>query len=313
MEEERAEEKKPEENKEILGKVDDAKKSVGNLKDELNSLNKEKESWFAKKDEYAKQIAEKIAEIKVLKRERDEFTAKVKGLKEERNKLNEVIRGRITEIKKINEQKKKIMVQYKITKDPAQIARQIDSLEMSIETEAFSFDKEKKVMKLINQLRKDYEGAKKLSSVWENSNVLSKEIDALKAQVEELHRKIQELAGESQKRHERMLEIFKEVDEIKKQEEGAYEKFFEYKKKFSTVNSNLKSTLMEISQSRRKLESIKGAEQKERKRKDSEVLKEKEEAVEEKIKKGKKLTTQDLLVFQKLESEKKEPEKDSQN
>ena len=75
-------------------------------------------------------------------------------------------------------------------------------------------------------------------------------------------------------------------------------KFSEFRKKFHEVNSQLKERLKLMSEVKSHLDRI-SSDKKERRRQEEEsFLKSKEEAVNEKIKKRQKLTTEDLLVFQ---------------
>jgi len=100
--------------------------------------------------------------------------------------------------------------------------------------------------------------------------------------------------------HEEILKISAEIDKIKVDEEYAFRKFSEFKKKFNGVNEQLKEKLKEMNHVKEQLDKI-STEKKEKIRLEQELfLKSKEDAVNEKIKRREKLTTEDLLVFQKF-------------
>jgi len=81
-------------------------------------------------------------------------------------------------------------------------------------TEALSFENEKKMMKTIRELEKKLKEATKASGMMKDTRGLSKDIDQLKKQADELHVKIQQKAQASQEKHEKLLELSKQVDEF---------------------------------------------------------------------------------------------------
>ena len=182
--------------------------------------------------------------------------------------------------------------------DPSQIKKTIEKLELSIETDAMSFENEKKVMKKIKALKKRFDVAKIANDFFDNIKIFSKDIDKVKKKANEAHLRIQNRAKESQKLHEGLVGNSKEIDKLKEEEEGAFEKFIEFKKKFSEVNDLLKEKLTKMNGITKKLESFKLKKEEEKILRDKFFIKKKEAEVEEKIKRGEKLTTEDLLVFQ---------------
>ncbi len=85
---------------------------------------------------------------------------------------------------------------------------------------------------------------------------------------------------------------------IKTKEKSAFEKFMEFKKKFNEVNEQLKNRLPEMNKLKEEADKYNLESKKKKKEKEEQFLKSKEDIVKEKIKTGKKLTTEDLLVFQ---------------
>ena len=114
----------------------------------------------------------------------------------------------------------------------------------------------------------------------------------------EVHRLIQEKAGQSQILHEEILKIPGEIDKLKAEEEDAFKKFSDFKKQFNEANSQLKEKLKLMNDSKSQLDKIHLDKKERRKHEVESFLKSKEDAVNEKIKKKQKLTNEDLLVFQ---------------
>ena len=290
----------PEEKKDIFRTLGELRQEVLLLKTELNQIDEQKEAAFQKKEKYNSQIRGLISAIKEDKHERDKLTKEVKEEKGKREEYNKQIKENISNIKSLEGQKEAILKKYKIQNDPSLIKQDIERLEFRIETEAMSFEKEKQLMKSINALRKKYNEAKKVSSVWEKIHELSKAIDNERRGAKDFHNKVQNKAKESQHHHEEMISLSKDVDALKKEETQAFEKFVALKKKFNEVNEKLKEKLVEMSKIRVEVDKTKKETREEKRKKDEDILKTKEEMVNEKLRKGEKLTTEDLLVFQNI-------------
>lgn len=303
---------KPEqENKESKGKdmstkITSLKTGISGDREELNKLDAEKEKWFEKKEGISKQIQELIKSVKSAKRKRNSLTDKVKEDKKVRAELNTEIKTKIEEIKKLHSDRDALANKKKISIDPGKLKREIAALDTKMETNVMPFDQEQKLMKLIKDKKKELDGSKDLIEVSEKISTLSKNIDQLKKKAELVHRTIQSNATESQKEHESMFEVSKKIDELRKEEEESYKKFMEYKKLFGVSNAKLKEKLGELNQIHSEMDTVRQAAKKEKKKQDKRKIESKKIEVQDKIKQGKKLTTEDLLVFQKTAGE--EPE-----
>jgi len=284
--------------KELSSKLGKCKQELIELRKELTALNEEKEKLFKAKNVVSQQIRALIGDVKDSRIKRDEFTTGVKGSKEKRRELNDNLRAKISEIKKLDSEKKALMRKHKITTDPSMIKKQIDSLELKIETEAPAFKEEQRLMKMIKILRVQYEQAKAVSGIFEKAHALSKEIDELRKGADEVHKKIQTSAKTSQEKHEEMIHSSKEIRELHRKEKEALDLFLAAKAKFSEAYSRFKQKQQELDSLRAEEGKVFEGEVKERKQSSEQILRQKTREVEEKIRKGQKLTTEDLLVMQ---------------
>ena len=119
--------------------------------------------------------------------------------------------------------------------------------------------------------------------------------------VKQLVESIQKTAKESQDKHEGMIALSKEIDGLKKEEEEAFKRFIEFKTKFNEVNDKLKEKLVELNNIKLEVDKHIKSKRLEKESKEQAILRNKEHSVEEKLKKREKLTTEDLLIFQKFE------------
>jgi len=288
-----------EEKKNLRQRHSELRSDISSLKSKLSDKNAEKEASFSNKDSITGKIQGLIDDIKSLKKQRDDYTSKVKQFKKQRDDLSGKIKTNLEELNKHKDKKNSLIKTYDIKGDPLLIKKEIEKIELKIQTEPMAFNKEQKLMKEIKEKKKKLEEAKGLGDVLEAINKLNRDLRQVKKDRDSLHKKIQGLAQESQKRHESLIERSSEIDELKTKEEDVYKKFFDFKKEYTDINNQLKEKLVELNNISNKLDVDKKEIKKIRVKKQEEQLKSKAEEVDEKIKKGKKLTTEDLLVFQK--------------
>ena len=291
--------------KELFESLEKLKNEINAFRKDLNKINDEKESWFDKKKEIYSTIREKIASIKENKKKRDNLTSNVKSLKEKRNEFNQEISKNVSELLKLKEEMKNLTKKSKI-KDPYRLKGEIDALEVKLETEVTSFEKEKELSKKLKLLKKMFRESTSLLNILDKINKLNSEINTSKKNTYELHNEIQKLAHESQKLHEGIITDSKEIDGLSAQEDDALKHFVTLKKDFNDTSNKLKEKLSEMSALMEKVNKFKLEEDEKRKLKDATFIKSKEQEVEEKIKARKKLTTEDFLVFQEAIKNKKE-------
>jgi len=292
----------PDDKKQLFKKLDELRNEVVGLKINLNQIDDTKEAAFQEKERISQEISKLIKDVQSAKQKRNNFTKEVKTFKVKRDELNNKVGVRIQGIKALDTERKNIAIKYSIKEDPSRIKEHIDELERKFETDVISFEKETQMMKLIKDLKKKYKEANVVSDVWEKLHALSQDVDILKRESHQVHQQIQEKARESQKQHEEMIALSKTIDELKVKEEDAYKKFFEEKKKFNDVNTQLKEKLMELNKISEEVNAMKTKTRQDRKKQEHDMLKSMDDVVQEKIKKGEKLTTEDLLVLQNAEN-----------
>lgn len=272
---------------------------IKQIKEQLNDLNAVKEKHYQEKEDFASKIRGSIDVIKSSKDLRNKRTSEVKEIKVERDKLNTQIKNKVQELKALTEKRQNLFTKLGIKKDPSRLKVQIEQLETKLETEVFSIEKEKNLNKQVRELKSMLNQSKEVTDVSQEIRTLQKDLRVLRKEAESKHRSLQDKAVLSQKRHEDLISSSSDVDDLRKKEEAAYKKFFEYKEKFNELNAQLKEKIKLINANNHSQDSSR---RKKKEKKDAEMKKnlaEKEKSVEEKIKTGKKLTTEDLLIFQK--------------
>ncbi|MBS3164301.1 hypothetical protein J4439_02630 [Candidatus Woesearchaeota archaeon] len=285
----------------LLERFETIKREIAVMRTKLNEIDKLKEGVFSKRDGVSSDIGEKIRRIKELKRERDDFTRQVREKKEERSRLNTEVRAKIDRAKELRGQQDTAPRPHArdMHKSPDQLLKLIEKMELRIETEAMPFEQERKLMGQIKLRKKEYDEVKVAGGMMDEVRTLSKDITVLKKQSDDVHQQIQELATKSQERHEEMLTLSKEIDTIKEGEQGVFDEFSKLKEQYAEQNAKLRAKLDEMNKVKQDIAAIDSALRQKKNEELQAEMKEREEAVEDKIKRGKKLTTEDLLIFQK--------------
>ena len=283
--------------KELFAELDKLKGNVNSLRRDLNKADNDKELWYSKKEEISGSINKRISAIRQDREKRDALKKKVRELKEKRAKLNDDLRKRISELVELKKQSADLMKKSKIT-DPIRIKTAIDSIESKLETEVMSFEKEKELSKKLKLLKKSLTEASGLMEMLDKTKKLNVEISNAKREGNAAHREIQDLAKESQALHETIIFESKNIEELRPKEEEAFSKFVEFKKVFSEKNRFLKEKLESMGKIRTEINKFQLEEDEKRRLQEAMLIKSKDQEMEEKIKSGGKLTTEDFLVFQ---------------
>lgn len=277
---------------------DEKKKEAEKLKEEANRLNEEKERLFSEKEKYSKTIRDNIQQIKELKNKRDELTSSVQENKKKRSEIDEKINKILEDLKKFKAERDKVYEKHNLSGNPDTIQGQINKLEKKIETEVMSFDNEKKLMKKIKSLKSQLDDFGVVTGINDKIKEKNKELKVLRKENRDLTKKIKDEAALSQVQHNKMLEKSKEIDELKPKEEEYFNKFSEVKNKFNDINNQLKELYTTLNIAKGEVKKKKEKAKQEKEIIDKKKLEDKHEEVESKIKKGGKLTTEDLLAFQ---------------
>ena len=290
-------------------------KEIPSLKTKLNDVNEKKEFWFKKKNDLKKQISGLVNQAKEIKVKKDNFNEDVKGLKEQRNKYNKEVGELISKAKLLSRERAEALKKYNLGLSPSRIKDKVEELELQIETQALPFKREQKIMKQIKRLRDGYNKSTEIKKIMGKIDKFSGEIDSSKKKADGFHKMIQEQAKLNQEGYEGFIEISKKINNFRSEQEIAFKKFLRLKRVFVETNNSLKSRLVEDGKVKGEYNKVieylnkrygdtekrSGNKDKRYSDEDSRILEEKSRNVEEKLKKKQKLTTEDILVFQKKE------------
>jgi uncharacterized coiled-coil DUF342 family protein len=293
---------------ELAKALSDKRNAVNEVKKKLDEVHTLKEAAFSQRQQFSSEIRALIKKIKDLKVKRDGFTSEVRDLKQKRDTTHkEIQKTAPPKDAKAQAPTPKPVQQptyssygsnQNFKSSPGYLKKQMEKIEVTIETGGVSFTKEKELMKKLKQLKKEYQQITIERQAQHAAREAAQKAYGLNKEAETYHHLVMHKASESQKMHKEILEIAKQIDELKLKEKEAFDKFLELKNQFNDINSQLKSHLDETGSIKRKLDEKDKERSKEKQHRQKLSLDEMRKAVMEKLRTGGKLTNDDLKVMQ---------------
>jgi len=261
------------------------------LRDELNEKTRE---WAEKRDDLNGQVRKIIEEANGRRENRDKLNAEVRAAKAGRDEWN----------RKFNDLSEKAMTlrREKMPKSGLSIRKfkaELRALEKKHMTSVLTAAKEKALMKEMSQL--DAKIKEMEREIEQFSEVKQAEKDAREAkdQAESFHRNVSEMAEKAQIEHDAMLKLYEEADKLRKEADGAQEKFIESKLAADEEHREHIEHIRQVHDFDKIISGIRDKTKKARKEKDETSAKKEAEEIFDKFKSGEKLSTDDIMILQK--------------
>ncbi len=272
----------------------DANKLKGQAKEltgSLRELGTKKEQKYKEKTKLDGVLNKLIKEAIDLKTRKKEIEKELASLKSERNKKNRGVREGLIKLKglKVQHQKNKKRLP-KISK--SKILAEIQQLDYQVQTGAVSIAKEKSIMTKIKSLKKTINEYEISNTLPDEFKKIKNETKGIKVEADKIHDKIQELAKESSQIFERLTELSSEIAKIKRQKNVAKLVLNGLKDQINVLNAKLGGVLRDMS--KLPVSATKSALDLFKRSEDKNKLN-----VKEALKKGKKLSKDDILKLQK--------------
>jgi len=261
------------------------------LRDDLNKQTKE---WAAKRDGLNTQVREFVEEAGKRREERDSFNQKVRESKDLRDEWNQ----KVTKIYEEVSAFKKDIPEEKGT-PIKQLRKQLNDLEYTQMTQSLKKEQEADIIKKISLLAREIEEKEKAMEQGAEAKEAYQRLRDAKAQAEVHHRAVSEYAEKAQAAHDAMIALYDQADRLRKEADGAQEKFIECKTQADEEHKKHIDQIKSIHEMDKDFNEAKGKAKAARKKKaDTESKKEAKE-IFERFKAGEKLSTEDLMALQK--------------
>jgi len=281
----------------LLSELNTVRSEVRDLRNKIINLDRKKEELYREKRKVSSDIHSRIRVAKDSKDKRNNLTEAVKTNKHSKEELEAKFKVLDEEISALKIEKHKILDKIGIA-DPIMLRKEIKKLEFRIETEGLTFEKEKEMMKVLSKMKKQYDSTKGVNDIEQKLTTKFRELREIRDIMDMTRKIVQVSAKESQKHHVELIESSKEIDELKKKEDTFESEGSKYKSEIAALNEEMNNKLSRLDELRKVLGENNVKLKEDVERSNHEILKQKDDAVQEKIKTGKKLTTEDLLILQ---------------
>ena len=282
---------------ELISKLEVVKSEIVEIRKKIGELRQEKDAVFKRRENLRDSIKKKISDLRTLKNKKDKDSIGLQEERKEKSILNQELTELIKKVKQLNEERKEIVKERKVPTYPDNIKKLIQKLEEKIETEVVSYEEEKRLMKKIRKLKEEYKSLKGIIDINAEYKKISGNIDTKKNRLDEISKKIREDLEKSSD-YDDFMKISKEIFELKNQVSQLNEEYYNLKTEVLKAGLQLKEKIIAIEKIRKDLDSIDKENKRANESKKQELLIQRVSVVEEKLKKGQKLSTEDLIAFQ---------------
>ena len=290
---------KEEKAKEITSDLSNLRKEIVQSKEQLDSINNDKEKHYTNKKKIDESLNKIFDSLKGLKAKRDKLNSEIKIEKEKRDKLKQETDKKIIEIKKIRNEVNQLKEKLKI-EDPSIVEKKIRKMEFYLETQPMDYSKEKQIRENIRKIKSSLKKVGQSNENWSKYVTITKEIQDLKDKIKSITITIKSKAKQARTFHNELLKSSSQIPDLKEKRKEEWSKFVELKKKYLSVKDQIKDKVTKKSILSQKLSKKKKKDKEETEKAIKVNFTEKKKELDEKIKGKKKLTTKDLLLFQKI-------------
>jgi len=269
-------------------KLEELKKEIHLLSVQLKGLGEQKESKYREKDKINDELNNYIKEAKDLRDKKKEIDTKIKASKEKRQASNKESSELFKQFRE-----KQVIVPKDRERPASQgyLKKQIEKIEFTIQTEALSFEREKKLMRQLKELKAQLNEIKAEEEKFKEMREFREKVREKKSEADTVHDEIQNLAKESSDIFKKLTEKSEVIAKAKQNREALNQILQGLKGQISEVDGKLAGLLEEWGS----LTSLPVFSEPEAQRPE---IQKKAEAAMEKLKSKGKLTKEDILAMQ---------------
>ncbi len=281
----------------IQEKIEELNQHLAEVRRERDELNSESKLWAEKRNQLNQQIKALQNQVKNLREKRDEMNRQVQVLKATREKTKAQRKEKQEQILKIRA-KIEPLVQKKPPINQENLEREIQSLDWKIQTTSLPIGEEKRLVSKVQVLETQRLVLKQLQELKDTLIKLQKEAKALETQARINHEKLSNLAEQSQEFHEHMMKTVNEMNTLKKSAGDAHQKHKELHQRANEAHEKYVKVQQQITVLR---EEVEKREKEDSAKRERALREEATKKVQEKVKKGQKLTWEEFKLFKQQE------------
>ncbi len=276
----------------ITEKIRALDQQVVDSRSQRNELNKEAKKLVEARNEFNEKFKKLRDEIQALKGKRDELNAQVRSMKAKRDEAREAVSKNRAQIKSLTEKANALDSMapgsYEAT------VKEMEKIEWRIQTNPLSQREENKLIGQVKELEGQLNVLKRKKEIEGKIAKLRNESRSIELQANIIHKRLTELAEESEVYHKKMMEFVDSATELKRKADEAHQSYINTRTKGDNAHFEYMAKMMMIRELENQIKSYYEAEQMQR---EVEVQKKVEDLAENKLKKGKKLTFDEFKLL----------------
>jgi len=277
----------PADKAEAQQQLEQLKKEIHVVSVQLKELGEQKEAKYKEKEKINEELNGFIKEAKGLRDKKADVDKKIRELKAKRQSLNKESSGLFSKLRDMKSEIEPAKRDF----SNVNLQKQIEKIEFAIQTEALSFEREKKLMGQLKELKARLNEIKARDAKLKEVRDFRENVNTKKTEADTIHDDIQKLAVESSDIFKKLTEQSENIAKAKQVRENMNKVLQDLKNQISDVDTRLADLLQQWGE----LTSLPVFA--ERDITASEVQKKAEHAME-KLKTHGKLTKEDLLALQ---------------
>jgi len=262
------------------------------FKRKRDGYNTEKRKYAEKRDELNKKRVDLLKKAKDCREERDKANNKVKTYKTKKNELLielSTISKKIDKLKDINSSD---------GKDINQIKTEMERLKFEQQTRVMTIEKERGLVKRINELKNEYLQIKKDIEENEELKSLLEKHKNIKKELDQYNKVLSENISKAQELHKEMIASLKEAEAVRKEADLLHDAFVDAQRKADYYHHRYVSTEKDLKDLDEIINSLNKKRTYSKKEREGQRINKVAEGVFESFKRGEKITTEDILLFQ---------------
>ena len=179
--------------------------SLDQLADERDRLREEEKSILSDMAQIRVKLAKIRPELQELRKSRDELNETVRALKKSRDELRDSSRRSLVTLREL------VKLTHG-TDEGSRAEREMAELEWEIQTSSLEKDEEKLLLNKVRRLETKVGAHRKTKKLFE-------EVSKNRAEADEIHNKIQELAAQSQQYHNEVVSLSEGFDKLREKQD----------------------------------------------------------------------------------------------
>lgn len=262
-----------------------------NLRDKLNE---ETRTWLKLRDELNTEVRRLMEQANKHRAERDRLNGEVRAAKQQRDEWNR----KANELsKRVSKLKKNYLPRGNIP--VGQMKRKLKAMEFQQMTSVLTPDKERELIEAISKYRAEIKERER--ALEENPEVRKalEEAREAKRKAEEMHNCVEELAQKAQEEHEAMLALYDQSDAVRRDADMAQSDLIRTKMGADTEHRKHIELIRQVHDYDKIIAGLMQKRRVERRGRDDADEKRAAEHIYERLKRGEKLSTEDLMCLQK--------------